>query len=611
MEKHGYRQCTPRNVDPSVDRGAVDRFLVGLRAALAAHAAEAGLEAAVEAVPELRARHHDAALWQRRGRRHGVSGREGYFDAVDCDVLRFASRNCRIRSRVVCSRSAATLKPDRTEQFTGLSGITPGLHVGPRPTQDWNDDEGVALLTYVVGPGVRTGARGLFERPRQRRRAPTVAAAGNSRLRRRSRSAARSRGWPAPAWSCRTTAATIWPSPPTARSGSRPRVDAGSPYNITVRTQPASPSQTCTVANAAGTATANVTSVTVTCSTGSFSVGGTVSGLAGSGLVLRNNGGDDLPIASNGSFTFATELASGSAFAVTVATQPTRPSQTCTVADASGTIGGGDVRTVKVTCSTNKYTIRGTVSGLQGQRPGAAEQRRRRCRRANGRRLRVSDADRERLGVQGRGEDASHDSGAGVLRAERRRALSRIATSTTSSSPARCASSRSAARSPVCRGSGMVLANNGGDRFNPTADGPFTFPTAVLSGSSYRVTVTSPPVSPLQLCRVSNDSGVVVDANVTNVLVECFTFGIGVGGTVSGLNEPGSGVAEQRREAGDRGERQVHAAELAAGRFAVRRHRRESAGESGLQRQQRARRGRADRRRQRGRDLQVIAAGGP
>lgn len=143
-------------------------------------------------------------------------------------------------------------------------------------------------------------------------------------------------------------------------------VDAGSPYNITVLAQPSAPSQACSITNAAGTATSNVTSVTVNCSTGSFSVGGTVSGLSGSGLVLRNNGGDDLPIASNGSFTFATELASGSAFAVTVATQPTHPAQTCTVADASGTIGGGDVRTVKVSCATNKYTIRGTVSGLQG-----------------------------------------------------------------------------------------------------------------------------------------------------------------------------------------------------------------------------------------------------
>src|SRR5688572_14743875 len=138
-------------------------------------------------------------------------------------------------------------------------------------------------------------------------------------------------------------------------------VDAGSPYNITVLTQPASPSQSCSVANASGTApTSNVTSVSVTCATGAFSVGGTVSGLSGSGLVLRNNGGDDLPIASNGNFTFATDLASGSAFEVTVAAQPNRPTQTCTVADASGTVGGSDVRTVKVSCATNDYTIRGT-----------------------------------------------------------------------------------------------------------------------------------------------------------------------------------------------------------------------------------------------------------
>lgn len=143
-------------------------------------------------------------------------------------------------------------------------------------------------------------------------------------------------------------------------------VDTGSPYNITVRTQPASPSQGCAVVNAAGTATANVTNVTVTCSTGTFSVGGSVSGLAGSGLVLRNNGGDDLSIASNGSFTFATELPSGSAFEVAVVTQPTRPSQTCTVADASGTIGSGDVRTVRISCATNSFAIRGTVSGLRG-----------------------------------------------------------------------------------------------------------------------------------------------------------------------------------------------------------------------------------------------------
>ncbi|HSH28223.1 MAG TPA: hypothetical protein VK972_10735 [Wenzhouxiangella sp.] len=55
----------------------------------------------------------------------------------------------------------------------------------------------------------------------------------------------------------------------------------------------------------------------------------------GRGLVLQNNGGDDPAIAADGSFTFATPLADGSSCAVTVATQPTSPSQTCTVANGS------------------------------------------------------------------------------------------------------------------------------------------------------------------------------------------------------------------------------------------------------------------------------------
>ena len=42
-----------------------------------------------------------------------------------------------------------------------------------------------------------------------------------------------------------------------------------------------------------------------------FTVGGSVSGLTGSGLVLQNNGGDNLTIATSGNFTFAMALASG------------------------------------------------------------------------------------------------------------------------------------------------------------------------------------------------------------------------------------------------------------------------------------------------------------
>ena len=54
----------------------------------------------------------------------------------------------------------------------------------------------------------------------------------------------------------------------------------------------------------------------------SYTIGGTVSGLSGT-VVLQDNGGDNLSVTANGSFTFPTQLASGAAYAVTV--KPSRP----------------------------------------------------------------------------------------------------------------------------------------------------------------------------------------------------------------------------------------------------------------------------------------------
>jgi 4-hydroxy-2-oxoheptanedioate aldolase len=96
------------------------------------------------------------------------------------------------------------------------------------------------------------------------------------------------------------------------------------------------------VANGTGTGNSgNITNVAVTCVTNTiptFAVNVAVTGLTGSGLVLRNNGGNNLAVAANGSFAFSTLLASGAAYNVTVFTQPSTPSQTCTVTNPTGTI---------------------------------------------------------------------------------------------------------------------------------------------------------------------------------------------------------------------------------------------------------------------------------
>jgi len=137
---------------------------------------------------------------------------------------------------------------------------------------------------------------------------------------------------------------------------------SGNIYSVTVQSQPAS--QTCTVSNGSGTImNANITNVVVTCSTHAHTVGGTVSGLSGS-VVLQNNGGDNLTRNVNGSFTFPTQVAQGAAYSVAVLTQPS--SQTCTVSNGNGTMGGSNVTNVVVTCSTNAHTVGGTVSGLTG-----------------------------------------------------------------------------------------------------------------------------------------------------------------------------------------------------------------------------------------------------
>jgi 6-phosphogluconolactonase len=97
-----------------------------------------------------------------------------------------------------------------------------------------------------------------------------------------------------------------------------------------------------------------------------YTVGGTVTGLAGSGLVLQNNAGGDLAVSAS-VFTFATGLSTSSTYAVTVKTQPSAPAQNCIVTNGSGTVGTANVTTVAVACSTEaNYTVGGTVTGLTG-----------------------------------------------------------------------------------------------------------------------------------------------------------------------------------------------------------------------------------------------------
>ncbi len=135
------------------------------------------------------------------------------------------------------------------------------------------------------------------------------------------------------------------------------KLSQGSAYQVTVKSNSAG--QSCRIAaNGTGKVEGVVSNVQVNCTTpvpvggNAFRIGGTISGLTGTGLILNNGMYDNLVIAPNGTqFSFVRTLPSGADFSVSIAAQPT--SQTCMVRDgSSGQVISTDITTVVVTCTT-------------------------------------------------------------------------------------------------------------------------------------------------------------------------------------------------------------------------------------------------------------------
>ena len=218
-------------------------------------------------------------------------------------------------------------------------------------------------------------------------------------------------------------------------------VPANGAYVVLVKTQPtATPAQTCSVQNGKGTATGNVTNVQIVCGTVYF-IGGTVNGLAGTGMILQDNATDNLSITGTGTvpFTFAIPLPVNATYAVTISKAPASPAQACTINNGTGTVTG-PVTNIDIVCPQPKYSISGTLIGLV-------------------------------------------DNG-GV-------------------------------------GNSVELKDNAGDDFLVVGNNSvFTLPTQVTVGGTYSVTVFREPFSQPQPCNIFNANGV-ISANVSNVQVDC------------------------------------------------------------------------------------------
>ena len=95
-----------------------------------------------------------------------------------------------------------------------------------------------------------------------------------------------------------------------------------------------------------------------------YTVGGALSGATGT-VVLKLNGGSDMSM-SNGSFTFATMVASGSTYNVQVVDANDR----CTVTNGAGTMGGANITNVAVSCGTQTTQIVIRSALLNGAQAG-------------------------------------------------------------------------------------------------------------------------------------------------------------------------------------------------------------------------------------------------
>lgn len=123
----------------------------------------------------------------------------------------------------------------------------------------------------------------------------------------------------------------------------------GAGYRVTILTQPAG--EICEVTNGVGQVDPggdSINGVAVSC-VATSPVGGTISGLAAGTAVTLSNGAVLLPVAANGSFAFPGRLVAGTAYEITVATQPR--GQTCTVLDGAGSVSAASDSVVTVICT--------------------------------------------------------------------------------------------------------------------------------------------------------------------------------------------------------------------------------------------------------------------
>lgn len=266
-----------------------------------------------------------------------------------------------------------------------------------------------------------------------------------------------------------------------------------------------------------------------------YTVGGTVSGLAESAFLIIANGEDEMTITENGPFTFPTEVMDGETYSVTVTSDPI--GQSSSVESATGTVMGGSVTGITITCINDLYTIGGTISGLS----------------ESGSIVLMNGTDEITVTEDGpftfptevenggsyeitvktdpAGQTSTVENGTGIVN------VADVTNISVTCTNIPIETYLIAGTASGLTGGTLVLVN-GEEEVSVTEDGTFVFPTPIPDGSTYDIKVKTDPEG--QQTTITNGIGVVSGANVTDITATCADLPADsylIGGNITGLNE--------------------------------------------------------------------------
>ncbi|MGC2462499.1 MAG: beta-propeller fold lactonase family protein [Steroidobacteraceae bacterium] len=240
------------------------------------------------------------------------------------------------------------------------------------------------------------------------------------------------------------------------------------------------------------------------------------------------SGGTATVAANATTFTLSPAINSGASYNISVTTQPSNPTENCSVTSGATGTANANVNNVVVTCAISTFTVGGTISGtltgtglvvkdtVSGSTktvlPGATT-------------FTITPAVNSgaSYNITVTGQPASPTESCSVTSG----ASGTVGAANVTNAVVTCAISTFTVGGTIgagYTGSGLVLKDTVSGNTTPavtTGASTFTITPAVNSGANYDVIVQTQPTSPGQYCTVTNPTGTVGSVSVTSVTVTC------------------------------------------------------------------------------------------